>query len=71
MKLFRKPSALSFYLLKSGFQAFKARVKEELDATGSVNLDDVIDDEGLRTFYRNGDSPAFVVAALCPAGYDD
>lgn len=71
MKLLRKTSAISFYLLKSGFQAFKARVKEELDSFGSINLDDVIDDEGLRAFYRNGESPAFVAAALCPAGYED
>lgn len=71
MKIFRKTSALSFYLLKSGFQAFKARIKEELDATGTVNLDDIIDDEELRAFYRRGESPAFVAAALCSAGIDD
>lgn len=71
MRLLRKTPAIPFHLLKSGFQAFKARVKEELDTSGSVNLDDVIDDEDLRTFYRNGDSAAFVAAALCPAGFDD
>jgi len=71
MKLFRKTSALSFYLLTSGFQSFKARVKEELDSSSGVNLDDVIDDEDLRVFYRNGESPAFVAAALCPVGFDD
>lgn len=71
MKIFRKTSAISFYLLKSGFQAFKARIKEELDATGSVNLDDLVDDDELRVFYRSGESPAFVAASLCPVGNDD
>ena len=43
MKLFHKTSALSFYMIHSGFMAFKARVKEELDAAGGGNLDDLLD----------------------------
>ena len=31
MKLFHKTSALSFYLIHSGFMAFKTRVKVEED----------------------------------------
>ena len=41
MKLFHKTSALSFYMIHSGFLAFKTRVKEELDAAGGGNLDDL------------------------------
>lgn len=65
MKLFHKTSALSFYMIHSGFKAFKARVKEELDAAGGANLDDIIDDDSLHSYYRNGDSAAFVAASLC------
>lgn len=64
MKFFHKTSALSFYMIHSGFMAFKARVKEELAAAGGGNLDDYIDDDSLHTFYRNGDSAAFVAASL-------
>ena len=42
-------------LLLSGYQLFKTRVKEVLDATADVNLDDVLDDEHLHAYYRNGD----------------
>lgn len=64
MRFFHKTSALSFYLIHSGFKAFKTRVKEELDSTCGMNLDDFIDDESLRHHYRNGDSPDFVAASL-------
>ena len=64
MKLFHKTSALSFYMIHSGFMAFKARVKEELDATGGGNLDDLLDDDSLHAYYRNGDSPDYVAASL-------
>ena len=57
MKLFHKTSALSFYMIHSGFLAFKTRVKEELDAAGGGNLDDLLDDDSLHAYYRNGDSP--------------
>lgn len=71
MKLFHKTSALSFYMIHSGFKAFKTRVKEELDAAGGGNLDDLLDDDSLHTFYRNGDSAAFVAASLCPGLEED
>jgi len=64
MKLFHKTSALSFYLIHSGFKAFKTRVKEELAVAGGGNLDDFIDDDSLHAYYRNGDSPDYVAAAL-------
>ncbi|MCF0223155.1 MAG: hypothetical protein HUK20_02705 [Fibrobacter sp.] len=51
-------------LLLSGYQLFKTRVKEVLDATADVNLDDVLDDEHLHAYYRNGDSAEFVAASL-------
>ena len=71
MKLFHKTSALSFYMIHSGFKAFKVRVKEELDSMGGGNLDDFIDDDSLHAYYRNGDSPAYVAAALCPTFEED
>lgn len=64
MRLFHKTSALSFYLIHSGFKAFKDRVKEELAASGGGNLDDFLDDASLHTYYRNGDSPDYVAATL-------
>ena len=64
MKLFHKTSALSFYMIHSGFKVFKARVKEELDSMGGGNLDDFIDDDSLHAYYRNGDSPDFVASSL-------
>lgn len=64
MRLFNRTSSLSFYLIHSGFKAFKARVKEELAAAGGGNLDDFIDDDCLHTYYRSGESPDFVAAAL-------
>ena len=64
MKFFHKTSALSFYMIHSGFKAFKTRVKEELDSMGGGNLDDYIDDDSLHAYYRNGDSAAFVAASL-------
>ena len=71
MKLFHKTSALSFYLIHSGFMAFKTRVKEELDSMGGDNLDDLLDDDSLHVYYRNGDSPAYVAASLCPTVEED
>lgn len=71
MKLFHKTSALSFYMIHSGFRAFKARVKEELDAAGGGNLDDLLDDDSLHAYYRNGDSPDYVAASLCPTCEED
>lgn len=51
-------------LTLSGFQLFKIRIKEVLDATSSVNLDDFLDDDNLHTYYRNGYSAEFVAALL-------
>lgn len=64
MRFFHKTSALSFYMIHSGFKAFKDRIKEELAATGGGNLEDLLDDESLHAYYRNGDSPDFVAATL-------
>lgn len=65
MKLLRKTSAISFYKIHTGFQAFKNRIREELNSTSSgVNLDDVLNDDDLYSFYRNGESADFVAASL-------
>lgn len=58
-------------LTLSGFQLYKARIREVLDATSGVNLDDFLDDDSLRAYYRNGDSAEFVAAALCTPGLED
>ncbi len=64
MKLLHKTSTLSFYLIHTGFQTFKSRLREILNATSGVNLEDVLDDDRLSVYYRNGDSPEFVAAAI-------
>lgn len=58
-------------LFLSGFQHYKTRVREVLDATSGVNLDDFLDDDNLHTYYRNGDSAEFVAAALWNPGLDE
>lgn len=64
MKLLHKTSAISFYMIHSGFHAFKSRISEELSSTCGINLEDVMDDDDLYSFYRNGDSADFVAAAI-------
>lgn len=46
----------------SGFQMFKTRIIEVLNATSGANLDDFIDDAGLRSFYRDGYSAEYVAS---------
>jgi hypothetical protein len=64
MKLLHKTSAIHFYLLHTGFLSFKRRLSEILSATSGLTLEDYIDDESLCTFYRNGDSPEYIAAAI-------
>ena len=64
MKLLHKTSAIPFYLIHTGFQAFKCRLREILSATSGLTLEDYIDDESLGTYYRNGDSPEYIAAAI-------
>lgn len=64
MKLIHKTSALSFYKIHSGFQAFKDRIKEELSALCRTSLESVIDDAGLYELYRSGESADFVAASI-------
>ena len=45
MKPIHKTSAISFYLINSGFQAFKNRIREELGAISSISLESLIDDD--------------------------
>lgn len=49
-------------LTLSGFQMFKIRVREVLDATSGINLEDFLDDDNLHAYYRNGYSAEFVAA---------
>ncbi|MCQ2096923.1 MAG: hypothetical protein MJY87_03145 [Fibrobacter sp.] len=71
MKLLHKTSALSFYMIHTGFMAFKARIREILNATSDTNLEDMVDDDALHAFYRSGESPEFVAATLCDWSYQD
>jgi len=64
MKPFHKPSAISFYLINSGFKAFKTRIREELSAICSVPLESLIDDSTLQCYYRSGESADFVAASI-------
>lgn len=64
MNLLHKTSAISFYKIHSGFVAFKSRIREVLGATSEINLDDVMNDDDLYSFYRNGESADFVAAAI-------
>ena len=64
MKLLHKTSAIPFYLVHSGFQSFKCRLREILCATSGLTLEDYVDDETLGVYYRNGDSPEYIAAAI-------
>lgn len=64
MKLLHKTSAISFYMIHSGFLTFKNRISEELSSTCGINLEDVVNDDDLYSFYRNGDSAEYVAAAI-------
>ena len=64
MKPIHKTSAITFYLINSGFKAFKNRIREELSAISNVPLESLIDDSGLQSYYRSGESADFVAACL-------
>lgn len=64
MKPFHKTSAISFYLINSGFKAFKNRIREELSAISNVPLESLIDDSILQGYYRSGESADFVAASI-------
>lgn len=70
MKLLHKTSTLSFYRIHTGFLTFKNRIKEILNATSKINLEDLIDDDSLCAFYRNGDSADFVAATIIGPSFD-
>jgi len=64
MKPFHKTSAITFYLINSGFTAFKNRIREELSAISSIPLESLIDDASLQSYYRSGESADFVAASI-------
>lgn len=53
-------------LWDSGFSVFKRRIGELLQLNGFD--DDVLDDDSLMPFYRQGESETFVLSALGCAG---
>ena len=71
MKIIHKTSAISFYMIHSGFSSFKNRIREELSATSGINLDDVLDEQSLYNYYRSGETPDFVAASICGCSFDE
>ena len=65
MKMFHKTqTAALYYLLHTGFQSFKERIKDELTSTSGINLEDVMDDSNLYAYYP-ADFVAACIAANC------
>ena len=65
MKMFHKTqTAALYYLLHTGFQSFKERIKDELTSTSGIILEDVMDDSNLYTYYQQGESADFVAACI-------
>ena len=58
-------SSFAFYLLHSGFQVFKSRLREEMESRCGVELDEVVDDETLFPLYRQGEPTEYVMERLC------
>ena len=52
MKLLHKTSTIPFYLVHTGFQSFKRRLREILCATSGLTLEDYVDDETLGVLYE-------------------
>ncbi len=74
MRFIHKNPAISLRLIHSGFQVFKERLQAILNTSSGLQLEDVIDDDCLCIYYRNGDSPEFVAAAItgpCSDSDDD
>ena len=65
MKMLHKTqTAALYYLLHTGFQTFKARIKDELTSTSGINLEDIMDDSNLYAYYQQGESADFVAACI-------
>ncbi|MCF0224465.1 MAG: hypothetical protein HUK20_09355 [Fibrobacter sp.] len=71
MKLLHRTSALPFCIIHTGFMVFKDRIREILGATSGDNLEDMMDDDALHAYYRNGESAEFVAASICDWSYQD
>ncbi len=65
MKAFKRPAYLALYILHSGFQAFKLRLREELFVCRGINLDNYADDEYLFRYYQRGEPVSYVIERLC------
>lgn len=65
MKAFRPTASFTFYLLQSGYQAFKTRLKEELSVRCGMNLDDYEDDDQLYSLYLQGEPMNYIIDGLC------
>ena len=70
MKTIHKTSAISFYLINSGFKAFKNRIREELSAICSTPLESLVDDSSLQVYYRSGESADYVAACIAGSNCD-
>ena len=61
----RLHSSFAFYLLQSGFQVFKKRLRQELVSRRGRELEEFADDENLYPLYQRGESMEFVMERLC------
>lgn len=57
-------SSFAFYLLHSGFQVFKQRLRQELGARYGSELEDYVDDDVLYPYYQCGESTEYVLASI-------
>ena len=65
MKILHKTQTTAlYYLLHTGFQSFKERIKDELTSTSGINLEDIMDDSNLYAYYQQGESADFVAACI-------
>ncbi len=60
----RLRTSFAFYLLQSGFQVFKKRLREELQCSQGLDLDEFADDDTLYPLYRRGESMNYVIESL-------
>ena len=71
MRLLHKDSTIALRLFHPGFEVFRERLQAILNTSCGILLEDVIDDDSLCAYYRNGDSPEFVAETITGTGLDN
>lgn len=57
--------SFSFYLLQSGFDSFKRRLREELVGLTGEQIEDHAEDEILYKYYQRGEPVSYVLERIC------